>query len=142
MLQVFAEVAAALRGQPAPPPATLQTAVSELMWHARELAEWEQDEHAAIRQMRKFVSLYCHGFSSALKLQERLMRARTCRDYQDAVAVSDWDPQEVPCDNSYRHPRLKSGAHGSVQRVKLPENWLDDVWSYEAEALYDEACEG
>jgi tRNA-dihydrouridine synthase len=139
--QVFAEIAAAMKGLEPPAPVRLHQAVADLRAHAFSLAEWE-NERSAMLQIRKFVPLYLHGFRSARALQSGLLQSVTTDQFGKCVESIEWDPDELFPESSARLARLKGGTHGDTQRVRLPDGWLDDAWNYSVSDVSDIACEG
>jgi hypothetical protein len=129
-----------MTGHPAPPPVTLKHAVADLQWHAHALAEWLGNERQSLLQMRKFVRLYLHGFCSAAGLQRMLMHADSLRKLDKVVSSCHWDPHEPFAESSAVYQRLKGGEKGAVQRVVLPDGWMDD--DYDLSLITDVACEG
>jgi len=142
IVQVFAEVAAALNGEPPPAAATLRQAVRDLERHAGSLAEWTGNEKSAVLQMRKFVPLYLSGFDGALDLRKRLLRACNMNEYHAAAARDDWNGSEIATEDSARMARLKAGRLNETSKVALPHLWLDDRWGYANFDVSDAACEG
>lgn len=139
-MQVFAEVAAAMRGEPAPPRATLGQAVADMHEHMRGLAEWEGSERSAALQMRKFVPLYLHGFASAKDLQYALVRCEDLAGWDLALQACPYDVHERAAEESDRLARLKGGKHGATKRIVLPDRWLEA--GYDVDSITDMACEG
>lgn len=139
-MQVFAEVAAAMRGEAAPPRPRLQDAVREMQEHAHGLAEWEGSEHKAVLQMRKFVRLYLHGFQSAGELQSALMQCQDLATWDQALQAHPYSVDEYAAGASDVLPRLKGGPQGATKRVVLPDGWLDP--DYDVSNITDVACEG
>lgn len=139
-LQVFAEVAAAMRGEAAPPRPRLRDAVREMQEHAHGLAEWKGNERKAVLQMRKFVRLYLHGFQSSGELNSTLMQCQDLAAWDRALQACPYDLDECASRASDVTPRLKRGQHGATTRVVLPDGWLDP--DYDVSNISDVACEG
>lgn len=139
-VQVFGEVAAAMRGEPPPSQATLGRAVTDMHEHVRGMAAWEGSERSTVLQMRKFVPLYLHGFGSAMDLQHALIRCEDLTGWERALLGCSYDADEQASGESDRLPRLKGGKHGATKRVVLPDKWLD--LEYDVSGITDMACEG
>lgn len=139
-VQVFSEVAAAMRGDAVPPRAQLQDAIRYLQLHAHGLAAWEGDERTAVLQMRKFVPLYLHGFESAGGLRSDLMCCSDLAAWDLAVDRCQYDPEDIASERSDSLARLKGGKYGATKRVVLPDRWLDA--DFDCENITDMACEG
>ncbi|CAG9462508.1 unnamed protein product [Pedinophyceae sp. YPF-701] len=141
---VFREVAAALRGQPAPPPPALAEVVAVAQQHVHGLADWEGDELTSVLKMRSLVPLYLLGFPSAAELRKRLQKANSLGDWEAAIAVQDWDPKEAPDPAAAAAARLKGKEpEGYKKKVALPPGWLDSWGGTEdVEGGTDDACEG
>lgn len=140
---VFAELAAAMRGLPAPPAPRLQAVVSLAHEHTWSLADWTGDERRAAWEMRSLVPLYLLGFASAEGLRRRLLAAECLEDWHSALREEDWDPEEPFPPSAERAVRLKGGGPPRRQKVTLPADWLahrDDELA--PSYLRDEACEG
>ncbi len=87
---LFREIAAALRGQTAPPP-TPQERVDMAMRHF-ELEEQLFGEKLAVLQMRKHIAWYVHGMSGASRFRERVNQMNSAaeviaalREYAEGV---------------------------------------------------------
>lgn len=139
-MQVFAEVAAAMSGQAAPPQARLQDAVRDMQDHVHGLAEWEGSDRKAVLQMRKFVPLYLNAFQSTGDLQAALMRTQNIAAWDKAIYTCAYNVDECATAACDTIPRLKGGKHGASKRVILPDKWLDD--DYDVSSITDIACEG
>jgi hypothetical protein len=90
--------------------------------HARLLAEWLGDELAAMRSFRKHSTWYTKGFRGGASLRERLMRVTTLGGLEEALA--DVDPAQPFPPDAMRVPRGKTAG---VQKVALPDGYLDDL---------------
>ncbi len=73
---IFGQVAAALRGDPIPPPPTVEERLALARRHL-ELMLAAREEFVAIREMRKHFSWYVHGLPGARGLRELSNRATT-----------------------------------------------------------------
>lgn len=143
---VFAEMAAALRGDPVPPPPPLAVAVAAAHTHFRALVgHFDGDEKIAALEFRKLAPLYLLGFKTAEALKRRWSTCVSAAEFAAAIARDDWDPTE-PFDRAFESfPRLK-GERMKRQSVSLPPGWLDEGarLSLEVPAALEraEACEG
>ena len=90
--------------------------------HARLLVEWLGDETAAMRTFRKHSTWYTKGFRGGAPLRERLMRVTTLEGLHAALADVD-GAQPFPPDAM----RVARGKTGGMQKVALPEGYLDDL---------------
>lgn len=83
---VFADVAAALAGKPAPQPPSLRERVALARRHARELYRWEP---RTLVRMRKQGSWYCKGQPGASQAREALNRCRSLAEFEAAFDEMD-----------------------------------------------------
>ena len=116
---LFAELAAAFRGTAAPPPPTLGQVAATLRQHATLLAE-HLGLDKGLRDLRKHISWYLHGFAVGGDLRRRMGTVSSFADLDDHLARLDTD---APFPAGAYGPR---GRQGSPGRVVLPEGWLDD----------------
>ncbi|HEY2763079.1 MAG TPA: tRNA dihydrouridine synthase DusB [Pseudonocardiaceae bacterium] len=116
---LFAELAAAFRGDPAPTPPSLGQVAATLRRHARLLAD-HLGTDKGLRDLRKHVSWYLHGFPVGGELRRALGMVTGFAELDDHLARLD---PEVPFPPDADGPR---GRQGSPGRVVLPEGWLDD----------------
>ncbi|MFI1914273.1 tRNA dihydrouridine synthase DusB [Nocardia sp. NPDC020380] len=117
---LFAELSAALRGEPIPEGPTLGKVGEILHRHAALLVEHDGADKA-MRDIRKHMAWYLMGFpvGSALRRQFATVTGLD----QIADLVSQLDP-EIPFPTDALGPR---GRQGSPQaKVALPDGWLDD----------------
>jgi nifR3 family TIM-barrel protein len=118
---LFAELAAAFAGEPAPTPPTLAQVAGVMRRHVELLVDAFDDEIKACRDFRKHVAWYLKGFpvggetraalgmvSSRAELDVLLQRLDVDEPFPSGVAA------------------LPRGRTSAQRRVTLPEGWLDD----------------
>ena len=116
---LFAELSAAFTGGPAPQPPTLGE-VADIIRRHGELLTDHFGEDKGMRDIRKHVAWYLHGFPAGSELRRALALVRT-RAELDAL-LDQVDPTVV-FPEAATGPR---GRQGSSARVSLPEGWLND----------------
>lgn len=116
---LFAELSAAFTGTPAPTPPALGEVADIIRRHGALLVE-HFGEDKAMRDIRKHIAWYLHGFPAGADLRRTLALVKTLDDL-DAL-VGRLDPQ-VPFPPVGSGPR---GRQGSPAAVTLPEGWLSD----------------
>lgn len=116
---LFAELSAAFTGAAAPTPPTLGEVASVIVRHGRLLAE-HFGEDKGMRDIRKHVAWYLHGFPAGADLRRALALVKTLDELESLVGQLDPD---VPFPDAATGPR---GRQGSPAAVSLPENWLAD----------------
>jgi nifR3 family TIM-barrel protein len=116
---LFAELSAAFTGRPPPTPPTLGEVADIIRRHGRLLAD-HFGEDKGMRDIRKHISWYLHGFPAGSELRRALALVRTL-DQLDSL-LNQLDPA-VPFPKLGAGPR---GRQGSPARVALPEGWLVD----------------
>jgi nifR3 family TIM-barrel protein len=116
---LFAELAAAFRGTPAPAPPDLGRVAATLRRHATLLADHLGTEKG-LRDLRKHVSWYLHGFPVGGEIRRALAMVSSFAELDDHLARLD---PAVPFPAEAEGPR---GRQGSPGRVVLPQGWLDD----------------
>lgn len=72
---VFAQIAAALRGETLPPPSDRQI-IDTAIRHGRMMMDWK-GERSAVLEMRKHLCWYIHGKRGAARLRTRITAAET-----------------------------------------------------------------
>jgi nifR3 family TIM-barrel protein len=116
---LFAELSAAFTGsQPLAPPNLGE--VADIIRRHGELLGAHFGEDKGMRDMRKHIAWYLHGFPAGSELRRALALVKT-RDELD-VLLDKLDP-DVPFPAAATGPR---GRQGSPSRVALPEGWLTD----------------
>src|ERR1700754_5203721 len=116
---LFAELSAAFTGSPAPTPPTLGE-VADIVRRHGELLSAHFGEDKAMRDIRKHVAWYLHGFPAGAELRRALALVKTRADLDELLARLD---QDVPFPPAAEGPR---GRQGSAAAVALPEHWLSD----------------
>ncbi|MFT4200054.1 tRNA dihydrouridine synthase DusB [Gordonia sp. (in: high G+C Gram-positive bacteria)] len=116
---LFAELAAALRGEPIPTPPTLGGVAEIIHRHAVLLAEHHGEERG-LRDLRKHMAWYLMGFPVGGDLRRSFASVSSVAEVDDLLAQLDPD---VPFPADAGGPR---GRQGSPGKVSLPYGWLDD----------------
>jgi len=116
---LFAELSAAFTGAPMPTPPTLGEVAQIMLRHGQLLAA-HFGEDKGMRDMRKHIAWYLHGFPAGADLRRALALVKTLSELEDLVG--QFDPT-VPFPEAATGPR---GRQGSAASVTLPEGWLDD----------------
>ena len=116
---LFAELSAAFTGSPPPAPPNLGE-VADIIRRHGELLTAHFGEDKGMRDMRKHIAWYLHGFPAGSELRRALALVKT-RDELD-VLLDKLDPS-VPFPTAVTGPR---GRQGSPSRVALPDGWLTD----------------
>ncbi|HEX2213362.1 MAG TPA: tRNA dihydrouridine synthase DusB [Mycobacterium sp.] len=116
---LFAELSAAFTGSPAPTPPTLGE-VSAIMLRHGELLSAHFGEDKGMRDIRKHIAWYLHGFPAGADLRRALALVKTLAELESLLGRLDPD---VPFPDAATGPR---GRQGSSAAVALPEGWLTD----------------
>jgi nifR3 family TIM-barrel protein len=116
---LFAELAAAFSATRAPTPPDLGQVAATLRRHAGLLAE-HLGTDKGLRDLRKHVSWYLHGFPVGGDVRRALGMVSSFVELDEALAQLD---PHVPFPPDADGPR---GRQGSPGRVVLPHGWLDD----------------
>src|SRR5246127_3442292 len=116
---LFAELSAAFTGNPAPAPPTLGEVADIVRRHGRLLAA-HFGEDKGMRDIRKHIAWYLHGFPAGSELRRALAMVKTLGELD---ALLDRLDGAVPFPEAATGPR---GRQGSPARVALPEGWLTD----------------
>jgi len=116
---LFAELSAAFSGGAPPPPPTLGGVADIIRRHGALLAA-HFGEDRGMRDIRKHIAWYLHGFPAGSDLRRSLALVSTRRELSDLLDHLD---REVPFPTAARGPR---GRQGSASAVSLPQGWLDD----------------
>jgi nifR3 family TIM-barrel protein len=116
---LFAELSAVFTGTTPPTPPTLGE-VAAIMRRHGELLAAHFGEDKGMRDMRKHIAWYLHGFPAGADLRRALALVKTL-DELDAL-LDQLDPQ-VPFPQVAAGPR---GRQGSPASVALPAGWLAD----------------
>ena len=116
---LFAELSAAFTGSPPPIPPTLGEVADIIRRHGRLLAD-HFGEDKGMRDIRKHIAWYLHGFPAGSELRRALALVRTLDELD--VLLNQLDVA-VPFPEVASGPR---GRQGSPARVALPDGWLTD----------------
>ncbi len=116
---LFAELEAAFRGDPAPQPPSLGAVAATLRRHAELLAD-HLGIDKGLRDLRKHISWYLHGFPVGSDIRRRLGMVGSFTELDRLLAELDLDAPSPPEADGPR------GRQGSPGRVALPDGWLDD----------------
>jgi nifR3 family TIM-barrel protein len=116
---LFAELSAAFTGAPAPAPPTLGEVADIIRRHAVLLAA-HFGEDKGMRDIRKHVAWYLHGFPAGSDLRRSLALVSTLDELDLLLDQLD---RSVAFPAAAGGPR---GRQGSAAAVSLPQGWLDD----------------
>jgi nifR3 family TIM-barrel protein len=116
---LFAELSAAFTGSP-PPAAPNLGEVADIIRRHGELLAAHFGEDKGMRDMRKHIAWYLHGFPAGSELRRALALVETRAELD--VLLDKLDPS-VPFPTAATGPR---GRQGSPSGVALPEGWLTD----------------
>jgi nifR3 family TIM-barrel protein len=116
---LFAELSAAFTGRPPPIPPTLGKVADIVRRHGRLLAA-HFGEDKGMRDIRKHIAWYLHGFPAGSEVRRALASVNTLAELDSLLDRLDGT---VPFPDAATGPR---GRQGSPARVALPEGWLSD----------------
>ena len=116
---LFAELSAAFTGNPAPTPPNLGEVADIIRRHGELLSE-HFGEDKGMRDMRKHIAWYLHGFPAGSDLRRALALVKTRDELDRLLDKLDGD---TPFPTAAGGPR---GRQGSPARVALPDGWLTD----------------
>ncbi|MGH3958816.1 tRNA-dihydrouridine synthase, partial [Mycobacterium sp.] len=116
---LFAELSAAFTGSPPPCPPTLGEVAAIIRRHGRLLTD-HFGEDKGMRDIRKHIGWYLHGFPAGSELRRALALVKTLDELD--VLLNQLDGA-VPFPQAATGPR---GRQGSPARVALPDGWLAD----------------
>lgn len=116
---LFAELSAALRGQPRPAEPTLGEVTGIIYRHAELLAAHDGEERAC-RDLRKHMGWYLRGFPVGGELRANLSQVSSLAQLREAMAP--WADSDALANDS----EGARGRQGSPSKVVLPDGWLDD----------------
>ncbi|OCB21044.1 tRNA dihydrouridine synthase DusB [Mycobacterium malmoense] len=116
---LFAELSAAFTDSPAPAPPTLGEVADIVRRHGKLLAA-HFGEDKGMRDIRKHIGWYLHGFPAGSELRRALAMVKTLDELDSLLSQLDGT---VPFPDAASGPR---GRQGSPARVALPEGWLTD----------------
>lgn len=116
---LFAELSAAFTGGPPPTPPTLGE-VADIVRRHGQLLTAHFGEDKGMRDIRKHIAWYLHGFPAGSELRRALAMVKTLDELDGLLDRLD---ATVPFPDEATGPR---GRQGSPARVVLPEGWLDE----------------
>ena len=116
---LFAELQAALRGEPIPAGPNLGR-VGEILYRHAELLADHHGEDRGLRDLRKHMAWYLLGFPVGADVRRRFATVSRLTELRDLIATLD---PTVPFPKDAEGPR---GRQGSPGKVTLPHGWLDD----------------
>ncbi len=116
---LFAELSAAFTGKPLPVAPTLGEVAEIVLRHGQLLAA-HFGEDKGMRDIRKHVAWYLHGFPAGAELRRALALVKTVAELEELLGQLD---ATVPFPDAAQGPR---GRQGSSASVALPEGWLAD----------------
>ncbi|AZA10755.1 tRNA dihydrouridine synthase DusB [Corynebacterium gerontici] len=116
---LFAELSAALRGEPIPEEPTLGEVTGIITRHA-ELLVAHEGERKGCRDMRKHMGWYLRGFPVGGEVRAQLSGINTLEDLQRVL--DPWKDSQARAEDADG----ARGRKGSPSKVVLPEGWLDD----------------
>jgi tRNA-dihydrouridine synthase len=116
---LFAELSAAFTGTAAATPPTLGEVAAIVLRHGELLAD-HFGEDKGMRDIRKHIAWYLHGFPAGAELRRALALVKTLPELRTLL---DQLNGEVPFPAAAMGPR---GRQGSPAPVALPEGWLAD----------------
>jgi nifR3 family TIM-barrel protein len=116
---LFGELSAAFAGRPAPTPPSLGEVADIIRRHGELLAQ-HFGEDKGMREIRKHVAWYLHGFPAGSDLRRTLAMVTTLAELDELLKQLDGS---IPFPAAATGPR---GRQGSPAKVALPEGWLAD----------------
>ncbi len=116
---LFGELSAAFAGRPTPTPPTLGEVAGIIRRHGELLAS-HFGENKGMREIRKHVAWYLHGFPAGSELRRGLAMVTTLAELDALLEQLDGS---IPFPAAATGPR---GRQGSPAKVTLPEGWLAD----------------
>ncbi|WP_227984552.1 tRNA dihydrouridine synthase DusB [Nocardia spumae] len=117
---LFAELSAALRGEPIPAGPNLGRVGEILRRHANLLVEHD-GEDKAMRDIRKHMAWYFMGFPLGSQLRRSFATVSSLAQLDDLIEQL---PPDVPFPADAQGPRGRQGSPAA--KVVLPDGWLDD----------------
>ncbi|MGC2653471.1 MAG: tRNA dihydrouridine synthase DusB [Mycobacterium sp.] len=116
---LFAELSAAFTGHRTPAPPTMGEVADIIRRHASLLAA-HFGEDKGMRDLRKHIGWYLHGFPAGSELRRALALVKSIDELDRLLGQLDTD---VAFPQAATGPR---GRQGSPARVALPDGWLAD----------------
>lgn len=116
---LFAQIAAALAGQPIPADPNLSQIVDIINLHARWMVQDLGDELLAMRHMRKHIGWYLRGFAVGGQMRAKLSLVKTTAELADLLAQLDLNQEFPPVSQGQR------GRSGNERQPHVPHGWLE-----------------
>jgi tRNA-dihydrouridine synthase len=116
---LFAELSAAFNGTPPPAPPNLGEVAAIIRRHG-ELLTAHFGEDKGMRDIRKHIAWYLHGFPAGSDLRRSLALVASLAELDHLLGQLDPDVPFPPAAGGTR------GRQGSAAAVSLPDGWLDD----------------
>jgi len=117
---LFAELAAAFDGRPAPTPPDLGAVAGIVRRHAELLSD-ELGADRGLRDLRKHMAWYFKGFSVGGPIRAALATVSSLDQLDELLGLLD---HQQPFPAAAEGPRGRQGT--PQRRVQLPDGWLDD----------------
>ncbi|MBF5002087.1 tRNA dihydrouridine synthase DusB [Nocardia aobensis] len=117
---LFAELSAALRGEPIPEGPRLGR-VGEILYRHATLLVDHDGEDKAMRDIRKHMAWYFMGFPLGSQLRRSFATVGSLTQLRELIEQL---PPDVPFPADAQGPRGRQGSPAA--KVVLPEGWLDD----------------
>lgn len=138
---LFADLQAALSGDPARVKPGMDVVVATMARHARLLVEHFEDERGGCIDFRKHVAWYLKGYPVGREIRNALVQVGTLEELHrilDTIDTSIPYPGEAA--------EGQRGKQGTPKRVSLPEGWLADrcvdTGTFEDMRANEEHCSG
>ncbi|MEJ4113480.1 tRNA dihydrouridine synthase DusB [Corynebacterium kroppenstedtii] len=120
---LFAELSAALHGQPLPKQPTFAQVCTIIVRHTRLLAA-HSGESTACRDIRKHMGWYLRGYPAGSELRQKIMQISSITELTHILDTAMADPTVATAlPNDADGAR---GRQGSAKAVTLPDGWLND----------------
>lgn len=119
---LFADLAAVLNGQEAPPPKSMGEVLDVMIDHARMLCAHKSDEERGVVEFRKHASWYLTGYPVGPEVRRRAAQASTLAELEDILGAVDRKLSLVE-----GGARIKRGHTNGPIKVALPEGYLDHL---------------
>jgi nifR3 family TIM-barrel protein len=117
---LFRDLANVFDGREPQNPPNFGEVVDIMLDHARRLVEWFGT--GAVQTFRKHSTWYTKGFYGTAELRTKLVRVSTLAELEGILASVD---RSIPFPPSAM--RVPRGKHGGMQRVALPDGYLDQL---------------
>lgn len=116
---LFAELSAAVRGEEIPEEPTFGEVTQIILRHA-ELLMQHDGETKGLRDLRKHMGWYLHGFPVGGEFRSNLAKVSTYVELEDLLAP--WADSTAKAEDA----EGARGRQGAPAKVALPDGWLDD----------------